>query len=136
MSATARSGASTPAQAPTDAGWGAAGRRCSRSHQSRAPGSPDGPATASTCAASLAALLAKNHTWQCPTLVWERGGNLLDVSDFSGDSRIKYVPGPWKKKTWKRFTEEITQGYGTDDIATRKKFIEKEQEVVRMLPQA
>src|SRR6266576_2970297 len=87
-------------------------------------------------AASLAALLAKNHTWQCPTLVWERGGNLLDVSDFSGDARIKYVPGPWKKKTWKRFTEEITQGYGTDDIATRKKFIEKELEVVRMLHQA
>src|SRR5207253_1423650 len=83
-------------------------------------------------AASLAALLAKNHTWQCPTLVWERGGNLLDVSDFSGDARIKYVPGPWKKKTWKRFTEEITQGYGTDDIATRKKFIEKELEVVRV----
>src|SRR5437667_258459 len=64
-------------------------------------------------AASLAALLAKNHTWQCPTLVWERGGNLLDVSDFSGDARIKYVPGPGKKKTWKRFTEELTQGYGT-----------------------
>ena len=87
-------------------------------------------------AASLAALLAKNHTWQCPTLVWERGGNLLDVSDFSGDARVKYVPGPWKKKTWKRFTEEITQGYGTDDISTRERFIEKELEVVRMLHQA
>jgi imidazolonepropionase-like amidohydrolase len=87
-------------------------------------------------AASLAALLGKNHTWQCPTLVWERGGNLLDVSDFSGDARVKYVPGPWKNKTWKRFTEEITQGYGTDDIATRKKFIDKELEVVRMLEKA
>ena len=87
-------------------------------------------------AASLAALLAKNHTWQCPTLVWERGGNLLDVSDFSGDARVKYVPGPWKNKTWKRFTEEITQGYGTDDIATRRKFIDKELEVVRMLEKA
>ena len=87
-------------------------------------------------AASLAALLAKNHTWQCPTLVWERGGNLLDVSDFSGDARVKYVPGAWKNKTWKRFTEEITQGYGTDDIATRKKFIDKELEVVRMLEKA
>ena len=87
-------------------------------------------------AASLAALLAKNHTWQCPTLVWERGGNLLDVSDFSGDARVKYVPGPWKNKTWKRFTEEITQGYGTDDLATRKKFIDKELEVVRMLEKA
>ena len=87
-------------------------------------------------AASLAALLAKNHTWQCPTLVWERGGNLLDVSDFSGDARVKYVPGSWKNKTWKRFTEEITQGYGTDDIATRRKFIDKELEVVRMLEKA
>jgi imidazolonepropionase-like amidohydrolase len=87
-------------------------------------------------AARLAALLAKNHTWQCPTLVWERGGNLLDVSDFRRDARVKYVPGPWKSKTWKRFTEEITQGYGTDDLATRKKFIDKELEVVRMLQKA
>jgi len=87
-------------------------------------------------AASLAALLAKNHTWQCPTLVWERGGNLLDVSDFAGDTRVKYVPAPWKSKTWKRFTDEITQGYGTDDLATRKKFIEKELAVVQMLHKA
>ncbi|HEV2197328.1 MAG TPA: amidohydrolase family protein [Candidatus Acidoferrum sp.] len=87
-------------------------------------------------AASLATLLAKNHTWQCPTLVWERGGNLLDVSDFSADTRVKYVPGSWKNRTWKRFTDEITQGYGTDDLATRKKFIEKELEVVRMLHKA
>ena len=86
--------------------------------------------------AALAALLAKNHTWQCPTLVWERGGNLLDVSDFSVETRVKYVPGPWRSKTWKRFTDEITQGYGTDDIATRKKFVEKELEVVRMLHKA
>ena len=87
-------------------------------------------------AASLAALLARNHTWQCPTLVWERGGNLLDVSDFSADTRVKYVPAPWKSKTWKRFTDEITQGYGSDDLATRKKFVEKELELVRMLHKA
>src|SRR5262249_51332966 len=31
-------------------------------------------------AESLAEVLAKNQTWQCPTLVWERGGNLLDVT--------------------------------------------------------
>jgi imidazolonepropionase-like amidohydrolase len=87
-------------------------------------------------AAALAAMLAKNQTWQCPTLVWERGGNLVDVSDFSGDTRAKYVPGSWKNKTWKRFTQEITAGYGTDDLATRKKFIEKELEVVQMLHKA
>jgi imidazolonepropionase-like amidohydrolase len=84
-------------------------------------------------AAALASMLAKNQTWQCPTLVWERGGNLVDVSDFSKDERVKYVPASWKNKTWKRFTDEITQGYGTDDLATRKKFIDKELEVVGML---
>ena len=87
-------------------------------------------------AASLAAILAKNETWQCPTLVWERGGNLIDVSDFSKDARVKYVPASWRTKTWKRFTDEITQGYGTDDLATRRKFIEKELEVVSMLHKA
>lgn len=87
-------------------------------------------------AAALAAMLAKNQTWQCPTLVWERGGNLIDGSDFSKDERVKYVPELWKTKTWKRFTEEITLGYGTDDLATRKKFVEKELEVVGMLHKA
>ena len=82
---------------------------------------------------SLAALLAKNQTWQCPTLVWERGGNLIDVTDFSKDDRAKYVPVSWKTKTWKRFTDEITKGYGDDDLSTRKKFLDKELEVVRML---
>jgi imidazolonepropionase-like amidohydrolase len=87
-------------------------------------------------ATALAAMLAKNQTWQCPTLAWERGGNLVDVSDFSGDTRVKYVPGSWKNKTWKRFTQEITAGYGTDDLATRKKFVERELEVVQMLHKA
>ena len=87
-------------------------------------------------AASLAAMLAKNQTWQCPTLVWERGGNLVDASDFSKDTRVKYVPGSWQNKTWKRFAEEITQGYGADDLAIRKRFIEKELEVVGMLHKA
>src|SRR5882724_7643899 len=84
-------------------------------------------------AASLAATLAKNQTWQCPTLVWERGGNLIDVTDFGKDTRAKYVPASWKTKTWKRFTDEITQGYGNDDLTVRKKFLDKELEVVRLL---
>jgi imidazolonepropionase-like amidohydrolase len=82
---------------------------------------------------ALAKILAKNGTWQCPTLVWERGGNLIDATDFSRDTRTKYVPAAWKAKTWKRFTEEITQGYGGDDLRVRKKFVSKELEVVHML---
>jgi imidazolonepropionase-like amidohydrolase len=84
-------------------------------------------------AASLAVLLAQNHTWQCPTLVWERGGNLLDVTDLAKDTRAKYVPASWKNITWKRFTDEIKQGYNTDVLATRRNFVAKELEVVHML---
>lgn len=84
-------------------------------------------------AGALAKILAKNGTWQCPTLVWERGGNMIDATDFSKDTRAKYVPDAWKSKTWKRFTEEITQGYGGDDLGVRKKFVNKELEVVHML---
>jgi imidazolonepropionase-like amidohydrolase len=81
----------------------------------------------------LAVQLAKNHTWQCPTLVWERGGNMVDVTDYSADARAQYVPDAWKTGTWRRFREEITSGYGSDDLATRKKFVAKELEVVGMM---
>jgi len=84
-------------------------------------------------ARSLASLLAQNQTWQCPTLVWERGGNLLDITDLSKDTRAKYVPASWKNTTWKRFTDEITQGYGNDDLTIRKKFLAKELEIVHLL---
>ena len=87
-------------------------------------------------AAALAALLAKNQTWQCPTLVWERGGNLIDVTDFSKDPRAKYVPAYWKEHTWKNFSEDVKQGIDGDDLETRKKFIEKELEVVALLHKA
>jgi imidazolonepropionase-like amidohydrolase len=87
-------------------------------------------------AAALAVLLAKNQTWQCPTLVWERGGNLIDVNDFSKDTRAKYVPAYWKELTWKKFTDQVKQENSADDLDTRKKFIEKELEVVQLLHKA
>jgi len=89
-----------------------------------------------TRAATLFALLAKNHTWQCPTLVWERGGNLIDQTDFAHDLRSKYAPAYWKDVTWKRFTEEIVHDFNTDDLATRKRFVEKELEVVNEMHRA
>jgi imidazolonepropionase-like amidohydrolase len=87
-------------------------------------------------AAALFALLAKNHTWQCPTLVWERGGNSIDQTDFAHDSRAKYVPAYWKDVTWKRFTDEIKQGFNTDDLRTRLRFVAKELEVVKAMHEA
>jgi imidazolonepropionase-like amidohydrolase len=87
-------------------------------------------------AAALFALLAKNHTWQCPTLVWERGGNLIDETDFARDARAKYVPASGKNVTWKRFTDEIVHEFNTDDLATRKRFVAKELEVVNAMHHA
>ena len=87
-------------------------------------------------AAALAALLAKNQTWQCPTLVWERGGNLIDVTDFSRDPRAKYVPAFWKDQTWRKFTEQVEKEFSTDTLETRKKFVDKELEIVQMLHKA
>lgn len=84
----------------------------------------------------LFALLENNQTWQCPTLVWERGGNLIDETDFAHDTRAKYVPAYWKEVTWKRFTEQVEHDFNVDDLATRKSFIAKELEVVKAMHDA
>src|SRR5665811_810153 len=87
-------------------------------------------------AAALFALLAKNHTWQCPTLVWERGGNLIDQTDFAHDTRAPYAPAYWKDVTWRRFTQQIIHEFNTDDLASRKRFVDKELEVVNAMHRA
>jgi imidazolonepropionase-like amidohydrolase len=87
-------------------------------------------------AAKLFALLAKNQTWQCPTLVWERGGNLIEERDLKHDPHAKYVPAYWKDVTWKRFTDQVEHVFNTDDLATRKRFVEKELEVVNAMHRA
>ena len=80
-------------------------------------------------AEALFALLAKNQTWQCPTLVWERGGNLIELSDFAHDPLARYVPAYWKDVTWKRFEADVKRD-NVDDLATRRRFVDKELEVV------
>jgi len=87
-------------------------------------------------AEALFSLLAENQTWQCPTLVWERGGNLIDETDFAHDTRAKYVPAYWKDVTWKRFTEQVEHDFNIDDLATRKAFVAKELEVVNAMHRA
>src|SRR5260370_1880558 len=52
-----------------------------------------------TRAAALAAILAKNQTWQCPTLSGERAGNLRDRNDFNKYPPCNCVPPPLTNKT-------------------------------------
>jgi imidazolonepropionase-like amidohydrolase len=86
-------------------------------------------------AGALFKLLARNRTWQCPTLVWERGGLLLDDRDLVHDPLRKYAPASWTGQAWRRFTDEIIKGY-TDDLATRRRFFARELEVVGELRRA
>jgi imidazolonepropionase-like amidohydrolase len=87
-------------------------------------------------AAALFSLLARNRTWQCPTLVWERGANEIEESDFATDPLGKYAPAAWKTGAWKRFTDQIEHEFNVDDLATRKRFVAKELELVAGLHRA
>ena len=84
-------------------------------------------------AATLVSLLAKNHTWQCPTLIWERGANIIEERDLVHDSLAKYIPAAWKETTWQRFGDQVRHEFNVDDLATRKRFVAKELEIVAML---
>ena len=77
-------------------------------------------------AAALIALMAKNQTWQVPTLVWERGQWLVDAIDKSHDPLIQYAPAAWKNRTWPMFTDSILKDMDTDPLPVRKKFVQME----------
>ncbi|HMK86675.1 MAG TPA: amidohydrolase family protein [Steroidobacteraceae bacterium] len=77
-------------------------------------------------AKTLIALMAKNQTWQVPTLVWERGQWLVDDIDLSHDPLIKYAPAAWKDRTWPMFVSDILKDMDTDPLPVRKKFVQME----------
>src|SRR5580693_2194680 len=77
-------------------------------------------------AKALIALMAKNQTWQVPTLVWERGQWLVDDIDLSHDPLTKYAPSAWKDHTWPMFVSDIKKDMDTDPLPVRKKFVQME----------
>ncbi|MBV8052825.1 MAG: amidohydrolase family protein, partial [Acidobacteriaceae bacterium] len=80
-------------------------------------------------AKTLIALMAKNQTWQVPTLVWERGQWLIDDIDLSHDPLVKYAPAAWKDRTWPMFTRDILKDMDTDPLPVRKRFVQMELEM-------
>ncbi len=77
-------------------------------------------------AKAVIALMAKNQTWQVPTLVWERGQWLVDDIDLSHDPLTKYAPSAWKNRTWPMFVSDIKKDMDTDPLPVRKKFVQME----------
>jgi hypothetical protein len=76
---------------------------------------------------------AKNHTWQVPTLVWERGQWLIDDIDKSHDPLIKYAPAAWKNRTWPMFTQAILKDMDTDPLPVRQQFVQMELDMTRAM---
>jgi imidazolonepropionase-like amidohydrolase len=77
-------------------------------------------------AKALIALMAKNQTWQVPTLVWERGQWLVDDIDLSHDPLTKYAPASWRDHTWPMFVTDIMKDMDTDPLPVRKQFVQME----------
>ena len=77
-------------------------------------------------AKQIVALMARNQTWQVPTLVWERGQWLIDDIDLSHDPLIKYAPKAWKDQTWPMFTKSILEEMDTDPLPVRRHFVQME----------
>jgi imidazolonepropionase-like amidohydrolase len=90
---------------------------------------------ASRCA-TLIATFARNHTWQVPTLVWERGQWLVDVTDISHDPNLKYAPLSWQQRSWPQFTKGILADLDTDPVRDRRRFVHQELEVIRAMRNA
>ena len=89
---------------------------------------------------ALIQLLAKNQTWQCPTLYWERGQWLIDAPEVRDevihDPDAKYAPRFWREKSWPRFTASIIKDLDTDPLPVREKFVQHELDIVKKLQKA
>jgi imidazolonepropionase-like amidohydrolase len=82
------------------------------------------------------ALLAKSQTWQVPTLVWERGGNLLDQLDWKHQPLDRYVPAYWRNVTWRRFKEQMTPEFLKDPLPLRQREVALEFSLVKAMHRA
>ena len=87
-------------------------------------------------AKTIIGLMAKNQTWQVPTLVWERGQWLLDDIDLSHDSLMKYAPTAWRDRTWPMFKRDILKDMDTDPLPVRKRFVQMELEMTLAMHRA
>jgi imidazolonepropionase-like amidohydrolase len=86
--------------------------------------------------APLIALLAKNGTWQVPTLTWERGQWLIDDLDLSQSPGANYAAATWRNKTYKKFTDSILKELDTDPVAYRRQFVAKELDMTLAMHRA
>lgn len=59
-------------------------------------------------AETLIAVLKKNRTWLCPTIIMRSNYASLDNADFANDPRLKHVKPSWKKR-WLNMTKDAVK---------------------------
>ena len=73
---------------------------------------------------ALFARLARNHTWQCPTLTTLRNFASFDDPKLHSDPRVKYMPpgsmGAWKPANDDRFKDRTAEDYELSRAVYRK----------------
>ena len=85
---------------------------------------------------ALAQLLAHSHTWQVPTLAWQRGGTFLDQLDWKHQPLDKYVPAYWRDVTWRRFNDQMMPDLLHDPLPLRQDYFARNLQMVGALHHA
>lgn len=83
--------------------------------------------------AAVIRLLAAHHTWQCPTLFWERGQWLVDAVEWKNDPDLRFAGRSWTDQQWPASQKSILKSLDTDPLPVRQKFVEHELDIVRKL---
>jgi imidazolonepropionase-like amidohydrolase len=66
--------------------------------------------------------VAQAHLAQCPTLVWQKGGTLLDLMDQEHQPLARYVPMSWRTGAWRQFSDAILVDLRQDPLERRQEF--------------
>jgi imidazolonepropionase-like amidohydrolase len=86
-------------------------------------------------AAALFARLAKDHMWQCPTLVVARAMASLDDPAFTSDPRLKYMPRQ-TREAWKPGNDARTATKLPEDYELDRRTLRKYMEIIPAMKKA
>jgi imidazolonepropionase-like amidohydrolase len=76
---------------------------------------------------ALIAVLKKNNTWQCPTLIMRNNYAALDEPSLVNDPRLKYVKPSWRKR-WTKMSADA--GRQPKDYEERRHTVAREVQLV------
>ena len=82
-------------------------------------------------AIALAAILKRNQTWLCPTLIMRQSYASLDEAGLAQDPRLKYVKPSWARR-WLRMSVDSAKT-PKEEWVNRRSLVQKEKALVGLL---